>query len=143
MAFSVFKVEAVCNVYGRKLFPHWEHFESTSFIGKITMISEFLKISVDFSVEPWQTLSRMKNFRNALAHAKPQTATKVHEVAEDFPDWLLPYPDAKKTILGYSCIENAQRFEEVATDLEIMWMGRANALGFEVDTSGRCVYTRE
>ncbi len=52
MAFSAFRVEALCNIYGSQLFPHWDHFESTSFIGKIARISEFLKIEVDFSRQP-------------------------------------------------------------------------------------------
>ncbi|MBS0423214.1 MAG: hypothetical protein JSR71_02015 [Proteobacteria bacterium] len=143
MAFSVFRVEALCNVYGNKLFPHWDHFESTSFIGKIAMISEFLKIKVDFSAEPWQTLNRMKSFRNALVHAKPQTATEVYEVAEDFPERLLPSPKSKKTISSYSSIENAERFDEVADDLEMLWMHNARVLGIEVDTSGRPEYLSE
>ncbi|HEE9765069.1 MULTISPECIES: hypothetical protein [Pseudomonas] len=141
MAFSVFRVEAICNVYGRKLFSHWDHFESTSFIGKITMISEFLKIEVKFSEEPWQTLNLMKSFRNALAHAKPQKAFEIHEVAKDFPHKLLPYPKSKKTILSYSSIENAERFDEVATRLEVMWMHNARVLNFLVDTSGRPEFT--
>lgn len=141
MAFSVFRVEAICNVYGRKLFPHWDHFESTSFIGKITMISEFLRIEVNFSVEPWQTLNLMKSFRNALAHAKPQKVSETHEVAEDFPNKLLPFPKSKKTILSYSSIENAERFEEVASKLEMIWMCNARGLKLDVDTSGRVQYT--
>jgi len=58
MAFSAFRMEAICNLYGNHLFPHWEHFESTSFIGKIVMISEFLKINIDFSKDPWQTIKK-------------------------------------------------------------------------------------
>lgn len=63
------------------------------------MISEFLKIKVVFSVEPWQTLNKMKRFRNALAHAKPQKATEIHEVPEGYPDKLVPIPKENKTIL--------------------------------------------
>jgi hypothetical protein len=143
MAFSVFQVEAICNVYGRKLFPHWEHFESTSFIGKITMISEFLKIEVDFTAEPWKTLNTMKSFRNALAHAKPQKVSVVHTVTENYPNRLLRTPGSNKTILSYSSIENAERFEEVASDLEMHWVHQAGLLGIEIDTSGRPKYTVE
>lgn len=140
MAFSVFRIEALCNIYGRRLFPHWDHFESTSFIGKISMISEFVKLEVDFSREPWQTLNKMKSFRNALAHAKPYTSSEEHEVAEDFPERLLPFPKPKKTILSYSSIENAERFDEVADELEALWMNNAKVLGYVVDTSGRPEY---
>ena len=143
MAFSVFRVEALCNVYGRKLFPHWDHFESTSFIGKIAMISEFLKINIDFSMEPWQTLNKMKSFRNTLAHAKPQKAVEVHEVPEDYPEKRLPYPTSNKTILSYSSIKNAEQFDDVADELEMLWMHNARVLGFEIDTSGRPEYSVE
>ena len=98
MAFSVFRVEALCNLYGSQLFPHWEHFESMSLIGKIAMISEFLKIEVDFSREPWQTLNQMKKFRNALVHAKPQKASDTHDVPEAFPEEFLPFPPLRKSI---------------------------------------------
>lgn len=140
MAFSVFRVEALCNIYGSHLFPHWDHFESTSFIGKIAMISEFLKVKVDFSIEPWQTLNKMKSFRNTLAHAKPQKATATHEVPEDYPERLLPFPEEKKTILSYSSIKNSERFDEVADELEMIWMNNSRVLGFSVDTSGRPEY---
>ena len=140
MAFSVFRVEALCNIYGGQLFPHWTHFESMSFIGKIAMISEFLSIEVNFSAEPWQTLDKMKRFRNDLAHAKPQKVSEIHEVPESFPENLVPFPQDRKTILSYSTIENAERFEEVATELDTMWMQGAKVLGRLVDTVGVPTY---
>lgn len=141
MAFSVFRIEALCNIYGRKLFPHWDHFESTSFIGKITMISDFLKLKVDFSREPWQTLNTMKTFRNTLAHAKPQSASEVHNVPEDYPEKLLPFPKSNRTIMSYSSIKNAERFDQVADELESLWMHNSRVLGYEIDTSGRREFT--
>lgn len=140
MAFSVFRIEALCNIYGRQLFPHWDHFESTTFIGKITMISEFLGLTVDFSKEPWQTLNKMKTFRNALAHAKPQKVSKVHEVDEGYIERLLQPPESNKTILSYSSIETAEAFDEVVTELEVLWMHNARVLKKEVDTVGGIKY---
>ena len=140
MAFSVFRIEALCNIYGRALFPHWDHFESTSFIGKVTMISEFVGLEVDFSKEPWQTLNKMKNFRNALVHAKPKVESITHQVEVDFPERLLAWPPQKKTILSHSSIENANRFDEVGSQLEMIWMNNAKVMGYKVDTSGRPEY---
>lgn len=140
MAFSVFRVEALCNIYGRQLFPHWDHYESTSFLGKIAMISEFMEIKVDFSSEPWQTLNKMKNFRNALAHAKPIKASKTHEVPEDYPNKFLPLPKSNKTILSYSSIENAEQFNKVANDLELLWIHNASVLNLNINTSGQFKY---
>lgn len=136
MAFSVFRVEALCNIYGSQLFPHWDHFESTSFIGKIAMISEFLEIEVDFSKQPWQDLDKMKIFRNTLAHAKPQSVSEVHEIPEGVSERLAPLPTGKKTIMSYSSVKNAERFEEVASELELMWIGATMNLGINIDTVG-------
>lgn len=141
MAFSVFRVEAICNVFGSQLFSHWSHFESTSFVGKVAMISESLGLTVDFSVEPWQTINKMKDFRNTLAHAKPQKVTKIYEVTENHPEHLL-IPDGKKTILSFSNIETASRFEQVATDLEMIWLNNARAMNKVVEVHGSVVRER-
>jgi hypothetical protein len=140
MVFSVFRIEALCNLYGSQLFPHWGHFESTSFLGKVTMISEFLKIKVDFSAEPWQTLNRMKHFRNALAHAKPQKASRVTEIPENAPDQMAFYPKSNKTITSYSSIEAAEQFDRVADEIEGLWLYHSDQLGYQVDTAGRPEY---
>jgi hypothetical protein len=140
MAFTVFKVEALCNIYGNQIFPHWQHFESTSFLGKIVMISEFLQIKVDFSAQPWQDINAMKNFRNILAHAKPKNVHRTTEIGLELPDKLAPLPEHKDSILSYSSIENAERFEKAATELELMWIHATNKLGIQVDTVGRPKY---
>ena len=141
MAFSVFRVEALCNIYGNQLFPHWGHFETSSFLGKVVMISEFLKIKVDFSTQPWQSLNEMKNFRNTLAHAKPKKISAIHEIPEHLPDRLAPFPKDKKTIMSYSSIESAERFIEVADELDWMWSSHSGQLGYNVDTIGAVSYT--
>lgn len=140
MAFSVFRVEALCNIYGGQLFPHWHHFESMSFIGKITMISEFLKIEVNFSSEPWQTINLMKNFRNTLVHAKPQKVSEIHEVPDHLPERLTPFPKEKKTIMSYSSIETAEKFNSVASKLEMLWFQGADVQGYKIDTVGAPEY---
>lgn len=104
------------------------------------MISEFLKIEVDFSRQPWQDLNRMKSFRNTLAHAKPQSVSEIHEIPESAPERLAPFPKDKKTILSYSSIKNAERFKAVATELELMWIHATTKLGIEIDTIGAPKY---
>lgn len=136
MVFSVFRIEALCNLYGSQLFPNWHHFDSTSFLGKITLISEFLKMEVDFSKEPWQTLNKMKQFRNALAHAKPQKVSKISELPVATPDRMAPPPKSNKTITSYSSIEAAEQFDKIADELEILWLQNSHALGYKVDTAG-------
>ena len=82
----------------------------------------------------------MKSFRNTLAHAKPQSVSEVHEIPESTSERLAPFPRGKKTIQSYSSIENAERFNEVATDLERMWIGAAINLGIKIDTVGAPKY---
>lgn len=136
MAFSVFRVEALCNIYGSQLFPHWTHFESTSFIGKITMISDFLNIEVDFSKEPWQTVNKMKTFRNNLVHAKPDVVSCISEIPSHLPEKIAQIPESKKSIASYSSIEEAERFDKVADQLEMLWMSGCSIAGIDVDTIG-------
>lgn len=142
MAFSAFRVEALCNIYGSSLFPHWEHYESSSFIGKVVMISEFLKIEVDFSREPWQTLNQMKRFRNALVHLKPITITETFEVPEGLPNrYCLPSSRGnRQDLMGFSSVENAEKFDSVATELDMVWMNNARALGLEISRIGETTH---
>ena len=138
MAFSVFTVESLANIYGSQLFPHWEHYESTSFIGKIVMISEFFGIKVDFSRDPWQTINTMKVFRNTLVHAKPKTFSEIQEIPSHWPDQAAPLPKTKKTIMDYSSIKMAESFEKAAKELELLWISFATEHG--VDLIGKPTY---
>lgn len=140
MAFSVFSIESLSNIYGSQLFPHWDHFESSSFIGKVVMISEFLKVNVDFSKEPWQTINQMKNFRNTLVHAKPNKFSVTHEIPERLPERLAPFPETKKTIMDFSSIETAESFQEAARQIGMIWLNNSSVLGLEVDLIGRPTY---
>lgn len=140
MVFSAFRVEALCNLYGSQLFPHWTHFESMSFIGKVTLISEFMKMNVNYSAEPWQTIKRIGQFRNALAHAKPLTVSEITELPENVPNHFAFYPKSNKTIISYSSIETAEKFDNAADTLESMWLHKLQVEGLEIDIIGRPEY---
>ena len=75
MSFAVFNIESICNLYGSQLVKNWELLESSSFLGKVSLVSERLDLEVDWSKEPWQTIKKMKDFRNALVHLKPKKTT--------------------------------------------------------------------
>ncbi|MCP4971910.1 MAG: hypothetical protein GY932_15125, partial [Arcobacter sp.] len=108
MSFSAFTIEAMCNTYGSQLFKDLFQFKSTSFIGKIIMISDKLGIDTDFSKEPWQTINKIKNFRNRLVHAKPETSSKTFKINDNFPINALYVPRSEKDILSMATIENAE-----------------------------------
>lgn len=123
MAFSTFSVEALCNLYGQELFKkHWKHFESSSFLGKVIMISEFLEIEVDFSKEPWQTINEMKDFRNELVHAKPSKSTEIYEnIPAERPNSFLLLPKTK-SIADKISIKKAEKFVNVYSELQMLWI---------------------
>lgn len=140
MAFSTFRIEALCNVFGSQLFPNWELLESASFLGKVTLISKILKLDVDFSKEPWQTLNNMKDFRNTLVHAKPQISRITVDIPESFPDKAAGIPSSKKTVMAKYSLGTAEKFNEIADDIYGMWLHQSTLLGHNVDVVGVVKY---
>ncbi|MFX6734453.1 hypothetical protein ABTH07_09685 [Acinetobacter baumannii] len=131
MSFAVFNVESVCNLYGSQLIKNWELLESASFLGKVSLVSEHLGLEVDWSKEPWQTINKMKNFRNALVHLKPKKTAPVYTYVEKtiaierihrYALLMNGYPKTKNNIMSYSNLETMEKFISVASDLERMWM---------------------
>lgn len=130
MSFAVFNVESVCNLYGSQLIKNWHLLESTSFLGKVSLISEHLGFEVDWSKEPWQTINKMKDFRNALVHLKPKKTTPVFTYVKKTVDikhvqrhalLINGYPETKKNLMSYVDFQNMDKFINTALDLERMW----------------------
>lgn len=142
MIFSVFSLEAMCNVYGGQIFGNnWKNFESTSIIGKVILVSNQLGHEADFSAQPWQTIQEMIKFRNWLAHAKPHKTTRTDTVPYDTPNEELDplYPEMK--ISSFSDVSNAERYQAAVRELELRWTHGANVKGFEIDLIGKPQYT--
>jgi hypothetical protein len=76
MTFSAFALEALINISGEQLIPNWKHFESAKPIAKIILISTELGQDVDFSREPFQTISEIFKFRNTIVHSKQSHQSK-------------------------------------------------------------------
>lgn len=130
MSFAVFNVESVCNLYGSQLIKNWDLLESASFLGKVSLISEHLGLDVDWSREPWQTINKMKNFRNALVHLKPKKTAPAYTYVKKTIDIkrvqryaLLQngYPETKNNLMSYVNLQNMEKFIEAASTLERMW----------------------
>ncbi|MDO7206627.1 hypothetical protein Q5M48_00280 [Acinetobacter nosocomialis] len=131
MSFAVFNVESVCNLYGSQLIKNWQLLESASFLGKVSLVSEHLGLEVDWSKEPWQTINKMKNFRNALVHLKPKKTAPEYTYVKKTVDikrihryalLINGYPKTKNNIMSYSNLETMEKFITAASDLEGMWM---------------------
>ena len=121
LVFTAFTLEAYLNWLGDKLFPHWRYLERLNPREKLEVITDQLSLNVDFGGRPWQVMKDLFNFRNDIAHGKPENlATEtVEQVDDDFDDKM---GRADQTRWEKFCTrENAERArEDVAKILETL-----------------------
>lgn len=65
-----FTFEAYLNHLGIKTFEFWEEVDSIRVMDKYTLFCKHLKMSPDYSRRPYQTLTQLFKFRNAIAHGR-------------------------------------------------------------------------
>ena len=112
LVFTAFTLEAYLNWLGEKLFPHWKYLERLNPKEKLEVISDRLGVKVELGGRPWQVMKDLFNFRNDIAHGKPETLAteKVEQIDDDF-DEKLGRPD--QTRWERCCTrENAERARE-------------------------------
>jgi len=152
MAFSAFALEALANISGEQLIPNWKYFESAQPIAKIILISTTLGQDVDFSREPFQTISEIFKFRNAIVHSKQfhkskNLTEKENNLYEDFyeqfgwqlsPNILTSFPNEFEEKLE---IKNAEKFLECVIFFETRWviLGQARDPEFSVHDTRKIV----
>jgi hypothetical protein len=73
ITFSALAIEALTNSFGEKLVTRWNDFEKASPIAKLRVICTRLCVEPDFEKEPWFTVLWLVQFRNKVAHAKPES----------------------------------------------------------------------
>ena len=69
---AAFKLEAYLNHVGPRLFPYWTELERLRFEGKLFIICSHLGISRENGRRPYQTISELFKFRNAVAHGRSE-----------------------------------------------------------------------
>lgn len=86
LVFTAFTLEAYLNWLGDKLFPHWKYLQRLSPREKLEVISDQLKVAVDWGARPWQIVKHLFDFRNDIAHGKPENLAtdRVESVGDDF-----------------------------------------------------------
>lgn len=67
---SAFTFEAYLNHLGAKKLKYWADIESARVMGKYAILCSHYNLSPDQSRRPYQTLKKLIDFRNALAHGK-------------------------------------------------------------------------
>jgi hypothetical protein len=121
LVFTAFTLEAYLNWLGDKLFPHWKYLERLNPREKLEVISSQLKVKIDFGARPWQVMKDLFNFRNDIAHGKPENLATdtVKQVGDDFDETM---GQADQTKWEKFCTrENAERArEDVAKMLETL-----------------------
>lgn len=70
LVFTAFTLEAYLNHIGAKLFSCWVDLERLSPREKMNIITEHLKVNVDYGKRPWQVMKELFQFRNDIAHGK-------------------------------------------------------------------------
>ena len=111
--FSAFCIEAYLNHVGKELFPFWDDLEKRlNTKGKIQLIAhhENVKVSLDFSRRPDQSLEALRKFRNQLVHGKTTERSIERNVGERASS-LVPYWEELCTL------ENAVRLLRDVEDM--------------------------
>jgi hypothetical protein len=74
---SALSVEALCNAIGYRLIEGWDDYEQSKPWVKLRVLCKELKLPFDKGAQPWQSLKELLDFRNKVAHGKPQWVRRV------------------------------------------------------------------
>ena len=69
---AAFKLEAYLNHVGERLFPYWNEMESLSIKSKLEIIRQHVGLPNTNGERPFQTITPLFRFRNAIAHGKSE-----------------------------------------------------------------------
>jgi len=104
-----FAFEAYLNHIGEKQFSFWSEIEPIRVLNKYTVLCRHLSLTPDFSKRPYQTLSSLFRFRNAIAHGKSVVLKDSKDVSSlDDPHVHMPKADWEE----YCTLANAERATE-------------------------------
>jgi hypothetical protein len=111
LVFTAFTLEAYLNWLGDSLFPHWSYLERLKPEEKLEVISDQLRVSVDNHSRPWQTVKKLFQFRNYIAHGKPENVSTrtVELIDEHLDDKLGEYARTKKDWESFCTREHAEQ----------------------------------
>lgn len=72
LVLTAFAFEAFLNHLGARLFAAWSEMESLPPLAKLSVLCERLNVAFDKGARPYQTLTALMKFRNALAHGRTE-----------------------------------------------------------------------
>jgi hypothetical protein len=130
LALLAFTVEARFNFLGHKLIKDWK--EWRPFMKKVNAVFEHLGVVPDFKARPYLSIKQLKEFRDILAHGKPEDRGFDQEVVVN-PEELLArlHPLAE----WETSIADPRFFYEAYDDVQQIWTTLRAAAGLsEHDT---------
>jgi hypothetical protein len=125
LLFTAFTFEAYLNHLGHELIEFWDNIDSIKVMSKYECLCKHVGVTPDFSTRPHQTLSKLFQFRNSVAHGRTQIL-KVSKAVSSRDD---PWKHSPKTDWEEYCTdENAKRAK---CDIEaiIVQLHKAAGLG--------------
>lgn len=117
LIFAAFSLEAFLNHVGAHLFSSWDELERLPPLGKLKVISEKLRISLDHGSRPIQTAVALLKFRNELAHGKTSRILLPEKVEEEPESDELLFTDAALDT-DWEKFCNAEQLKRVHEDLD-------------------------
>jgi hypothetical protein len=121
-----FEVEAKFNFLGAKLVANWE--ERKPALVKVRKVCSHLGVTPDFLVRPYLSVAKLKDFRDTLAHGKPEEKVFDKEVvatAEELEAMGLLQAD-------WVAFLDQNFFHEAYSDVEQIWKDLLTKSGLTV-----------
>lgn len=118
LVFRAFALEAFLNWLGYNLVPHWEYLERLKPREKLDLLTDLTHVKPDYGSRPWQIVKELFDFRNDIAHGKPETLSSetVENVDDDLDAKLGEHIQAEWERFGSekSAVKAQEDVEEIA-----------------------------
>ncbi len=113
LIYTAFTLEAYLNHKGKEIFTCWDDLEMLSPRKKLNVIAERLGVEKDDGKRPFQTVKKLLDFRNDVAHGKTvflETKNEIHIVNSKLDDYMHEPLEAEWE--KYCTLDNAKRARE-------------------------------
>lgn len=129
MVMAAFAFEAYLNFAGETTLPYWKEIDRIPVRSKLNVLCQHVGYSPSFGERPYQSLLRLWQFRNSMAHARTETLSVTRDGAPSDP------PDYPETDWEQQCdLENVTR---VLEDVRNATLDLHKRLGMRVGVLGQ------
>jgi hypothetical protein len=119
ITFSALAIEALANAVGDRVIADWKDFETASPYAKVRMLAEHLDVPYDARESLWASIRWLGQFRNRIAHAKPELIVDERIIDEhEYKSEHLAVPESK--LEKWITVPNAKRAVEAIDRLKTL-----------------------